>query len=279
MVKNGMPSKQAVAWIGTVPLAEWDAHREDYERCRPPLCYCRGQSEIGEHGYAHAQVVAHFGRKLALKAVKSYFHGTGHWEPTRSAAANEYVWKDATAVEGSRFEWGDRPKRLNCKKDWDAIWTSAVNGDYEAIPASVRVSSYRTLKAIASDHMVPTAMERTCTVFWGNTGTGKSRDAWAAAGLHAYPKDPKSKFWCGYRDHDAVIIDEFRGGIDISHVLRWLDRYPVIVEVKGGACCLRATKIWITSNIHPNAWYPDLDVETRNALLRRLNVIEYTNLS
>ena len=234
-VKNGMPSKQAVAWIGTIPMADWDKYRDEYARCRPPLCYCRGQNEIGESGYSHAQVVAHFANKISLVACKKYFNGTGHWEPTRSAAADEYVWKDQTAVEGTRFEWGHRPKRLNSKKDWDAIWLAATVGDYEAIPASVRVSSYRTIKAIASDHMVPVAMERSCTVFWGNTGTGKSRDAWAAAGLDAYPKDPKSKFWCGYRDHQSVVIDEFRGGIDISHVLRWLDRYPVIVEVKGGA--------------------------------------------
>ena len=103
---------------------------------------------------------SHFASKQSLYACKKYFNGTGHWEPTRSAAADDYVWKDETAVEDSRFEWGHRPKRFNCKKDWDAIWQCAVIGDYEAIPASVRVSSYRTLKAIASDHMVPTAMER-----------------------------------------------------------------------------------------------------------------------
>jgi len=34
----------------------------------------------------------------------------------------------------------------------------------------------------------------------------------------------------GYRGQEHVVFDEFRGGIDISHVLRWFDRYPVIVE-------------------------------------------------
>lgn len=78
---------------------------------------------------------------------------------------------------------------------------------------------------------------------------------------------------CGYGGQEHVIIDEFRGGIDIAHLLRWLDRYPVRVEVKGGSFPLLASRFWITSNIHPRQWYPDLDEATMDALLRRLTII------
>ena len=78
-----------------------------------------------------------------------------------------------------------------------------------------------------------------------------------------------------YLDHENVVIDEFRGGIAINHLLRWFDRYPVIVEQKGGATILLATNIWITSNISPNDWYPDLDAETLAALRRRLQITHY----
>jgi len=63
-------------------------------------------------------------------------------------------------------------------------------------------------------------MVRTCWVYWGRTGTGKSRRAWDEAGVDAYPKDPRTKFWCGYFGQANVIIDEFRGGIDVAHLLR-----------------------------------------------------------
>ena len=66
------------------------------------------------------------------------------------------------------------------------------------------------LKRIANDHIEPVAIEREVVCYWGTTGTGKSRRAWDEAGLQAYPKDPRTKFWCGYRDHEHVIIDEFR---------------------------------------------------------------------
>jgi len=34
-----------------------------------------------------------------------------------------------------------------------------------------------------------------------------------------------------------------------------------------------ASKFWITSNLHPLDWYPDLDKETAAALIRRLEIV------
>lgn len=116
-------------------------------------------------------------------------------------------------------------------------------------------------------------MEKRIVVFHGPTGSGKSRRAWAEAGYDAYSKCPRTKWWTGYQGHANVVIDEFRGGIDIAHILRWFDRYPVSVETKGSTKPLVAKNIWITSNLHPLNWYIDLDKETKDALLRRLEVI------
>lgn len=112
-------------------------------------------------------------------------------------------------------------------------------------------------------------------MYYGATGTGKSRKAHEEAGVGAYVKDPRSKFWCGYRGESHVIIDEFRGGIDVSHMLRWLDRYPVRVEIKGSSVPLKADKIWITSNLHPDDWWPDLDEETKRAIRRRVQITHF----
>lgn len=161
------------------------------------------------------------------------------------------------------------------KKDWDAIWQLAIDGKLDEIPAEVRVQNYRTLRTIRADYAKPVGMVRTCTVLWGATGTGKSQRAWAEAGLESYPKDPNTKFWDGYTGQKHVVVDEFRGSISISHLLRWLDRYPVMVEIKGSAVPLQAEHFWITSNLDPRCWYPELDQETRDALLRRLNITRF----
>lgn len=119
-------------------------------------------------------------------------------------------------------------------------------------------------------------MVRSCKVFWGATGTGKSRRAWEEASFSAYAKDPRTKFWDGYENQANVVLDEFRGGIDIAHLLRWLDRYPVRVEIKGASKPLNASLFWITSNLDPVDWYPEADVETKAALLRRLEITHFT---
>lgn len=139
------------------------------------------------------------------------------------------------------------------------------------IPADIRTRCYHTIRRIHSDHSRPDPMVRDATVFWGPTGTGKSRKAWELE-PDAYPKDPNNKWWDGYTGEKAVIIDEFRGKIDIAHLLRWFDRYKCNVEVKGGCIALRAQTFYITSNLHPKDWYKDIDLETYDALKRRINI-------
>jgi hypothetical protein len=178
-------------------------------------------------------------------------------------------------VENTRFELGSKPIQRSSAKDWERIRELARAGQLDSIPGDIYVRNYGNLKRIAIDNATAVEQEREVHVFWGKSGTGKSRRAWSEAGLDAYPKDPNTKFWDGYRGHEHVVIDEFRGRIDVSHMLRWLDRYPVLVEVKGSGAVLKAKKVWITSNLDPRHWYPDLDMDTQEALLRRLTITHF----
>lgn len=258
---------KAIYWLLTIPHADFLPYQP------PGIQWIKGQLERSNNThYLHWQLIIALNSQSRLAAVKKIFGHTCHAEPSRSTAADEYVWKDDTAVLGTRFELGRKPLNRNSSKDWETIKNDAKLGRLDDIPGDIYVRNYSNLRRIAVDNAQPVALERTVIVLWGPTGVGKSRRAWTEAGLDAYPKDPRTKFWDGYRDHRHVVIDEFRGGIDISHILRWFDRYPVLVEVKGSSAVLRAEKIWITSNIPPNLWYPDLDQLTLDALLRRLTV-------
>lgn len=263
--------RQGRYWLLTIPRNLW-------EPVLPDQCsYIKGQAETGaETSYEHWQVLAVFKKKVSIAGVKSIpGFGTAHAELSRSSAANDYVWKEATRVDGTKFEFGVLPFKRNCEQDWERVWNLAVQGEIFSIPAQIRLSHYRSIRSINADFAEPSFIERQCVVFWGPTGTGKSRRAWSEAGPLAYPKDPRSKFWCGYKGQENVVLDEFRGDIDISHLLRWLDRYPVIVEIKGSSIVLSATTIWITSNLSPRQWYPNLDDATYAALERRLQIVEF----
>jgi len=241
------------------------------------VVWIKGQLEAGsEGGYLHWQVVVAFDEKKRLSSVKITFGDGIHAELSKSSAANAYVHKDDTCVAvETRFELGRRKVKRNDTCDWDKVWDSAAANDLMAVPADIRVTRYNSLKMIAKDHMIPIPMEREVFVFWGASGTGKSRRAWLEAGWDAFPKDPCTKFWDGYQGHSHVVMDEFRGAISLEHFLRWCDRYPVIIEQKHGGCTFNATKIWITSNVDPRDWYPDINNDSREALLRRLNITHF----
>lgn len=131
---------QARYWILTIP-------QHAYMPYLPPTCvWIRGQMERGDdRAYLHWQLCVLFSQKVRLATVRRVF-GDFHAEPTRSEAANDYVWKDATLVDGTRFELGQLPRKRNSEKDWDAIWESAKRGRFDDIPADVRVRSYNAIK-------------------------------------------------------------------------------------------------------------------------------------
>lgn len=261
---------QARYWILTIPHADFVPFQHTNVQ------FIQGQLERGGNtGYLHWQLVVAFKRSVRLAAVKTVYGESVHAEPSRSSAANDYVLKDDTAVPGTRFKLGTPAFKRNCSTDWAAVVDNAKQGRMDDIPPDVLVRCYSNLRRIASDYSTPDPIVKEAFCYWGRSGAGKSRRAWDEATFQAYPKDPRTKFWDGYRGHAHVVIDEFRGGIDIAHLLRWLDRYPTNVEIKGSSTVLKATKIWITSNIPPEQWYPDLDQATLEALRRRLNIIHF----
>lgn len=90
-------------------------------------------------------------------------------------------------------------------------------------------------------------------VLCGPSGTGKSR--WALdQDEHAYWKQ-RSNWWDGYMGQKTVVLDEFYGWIPYDTLLRLCDRYPLLVETKGGQTNFCADKIIITSNKSPTEWY------------------------
>jgi len=256
-------------WLFTIGEQFWSP-------CLPPtVSYIKGQLEVGANtGYRHWQFVACFSSNVRPAAAKATFCGEAYAELTRSAFAEQYVCKEETRVPDTQFEFGVRPFRRDNRVDWERVWELAKSGNFECIPANIRVQNYSSLRRIRADFAAPAPIVRQCFVFFGPTGSGKSKRAWDEAGWSAYPKNPTTKFWDGYTHQQHVVIDEFRGEVGIGHLLRWLDRYPVLLEVKGSSVVSHFTTVWITSNLEPSRWYPDVDSATVDALMRRLQITE-----
>lgn len=264
---------QARYWILTIPVIHLSTPTLSGD-----LVYIRGQQEISASGLHHWQLLAVFNKKLRLRSVKEHFCNEAHCEPTRSEAANDYVWKEDTRVAGTQFELGRLPFSRARKTDWDSALACAKAGDLDNIPADVLLRYYGNIKRIHVDNLQPERRDNIhVRVYWGLSGTGKTRRATLEAGDGHFPKGSGDQWWDGYQGQTNVIIDEFAGGIPITDLLRWLDRYPCTVPVKGSTVALKAVNFWLTSNFHPRDWYKDIGVEQRNGLLRRIHeLVEFS---
>lgn len=107
------------------------------------VVWLKGQREVcPTTGREHVQLLAGFSRAVRLAAVKRAV-GEGHWELTRSVAAEAYVWKLDTRVADSQFEIGARPISRARKADWDQVRELAKRGSIEEIPADIYIRYYR----------------------------------------------------------------------------------------------------------------------------------------
>ena len=132
----------------------------------------------------------------------------------------------------------------------------------------------RSIKDYILLHTKPRSWVTELYIVTGKSGIGKSRDAWAQyPDAYALRKcNTGTLWWDGYEGQETVIIDDFYGWMPFDTLLRLTDRYPMLVDIKGGAVQFTAKRIIITSNEVPDNWYPNVSCLPHrwNALLRRI---------
>lgn len=249
---------QARYWLGTINQGHGDWSPP--EQLSGGCIWLKGQQEVGAAGNLHWQLFAAFEKKVRLSGVKSAI-GNGHWEPSRSDAAEDYVWKEETRVPGTQFELGQKAFKRNSSTDWHRIVTLAKEGKVSQIldqEPQVGIKHYRTLKQLSVDFMVcPPNLPGPCGKWiYGPPGVGKShwvREQW---GSDLYIK-AQNKWWDGYRGQKFVLLDDFDAKV-LGHYLKiWCDAYAFTAETKGGTMQIRPDLFIITSNYKPEDLFED----------------------
>jgi len=190
--------------------------------------------------------------------------------------------------DGVFWEKGERPKGQGKRSDIDAATDILSNGGSlqevaQSLP-SVFVKFHRGLR----EYQLITQTRRNWKTevywLWGPTGSGKSRWAWESF-PDAYMKQSTTKWWCGYVDQDTCIIDDFRPTkeLQFNFILNLFDRYPLLLETKGGQVqCLFKTII-VTCPFSPDQMLTHLEwvgIEQGNQLKRRIDhVIEFPQIA
>lgn len=146
---------------------------------------------------------------------------------------------------------GKKEERLLALKD--AIKDGKTEAELAEIDFALFVQYYRGLQYFRMLISPPRNHEVQVTVIQGPTGTGKSKYAFDTF-PGAYWKQ-RSQWWDNYSNQKVVIIDEFYGWLPYDLILRICDRYPLLVESKGGQLNFVANHIVFTSNAMPMHWY------------------------
>lgn len=239
--------------------------------------------ETGESGTPHLQGHLELTQRKRLGQVKVLLGVPRlHLEVRRGSyeQAQQYVEKEGDfLVLGEKVSSG-RGKRNDLAALHDALQHGASMKKIadEHFGSFLRydrgIKRYKQLHAKARNPAIPPSV----VVYWGRTGTGKSRAVWDNA---PSPEDvwvyPGHGWFDGYDDHQIALFDDFRGSsLSVSKLLQVLDRYPLQVAQKGSHANWAPKEIYITSNVEPRMWYPNVSEECRNALVRRFtNVVHF----
>lgn len=85
--------------------------------------------------------------------------------------------KEDTRIEGP-WTFGIRPIERNNAKDWEKIFEDAKKGDFQQIPADIKVRHWSNLEKIQKSYLKPEDKDHLRGVWiWGEAGVGKSRYA------------------------------------------------------------------------------------------------------
>jgi len=212
----------------------------------------------------HFQGYVEFHRPYGLSGVKSRVSGTAHWEirrgPQKRAIA--YCTKADTKVDGP-WEYGEKASQ-GTRTDINEL-TEAVRGGaskrklIEDYPLGVAKYG-RYIDTVKEAFFKSEWRHVECILLIGKTRTGKTRwvyDNWRDEDFYVLPPIIRDLWFDGYMEQTHVLMDDFAGqGCFLTTLLRILGGYTIPLPKKGGFIYWKPTHIAVTTNVHPNRWYP-----------------------
>jgi len=268
-------------WCFTINAKDGQIH-PDAPIMHESFNYLLYQLERGEaDGRLHYQGCLARAQKSSLAQVKRELGVEhAHLEACRNwAKAVAYCKKEETRVEGP-WEFGELP-RPGRRTDLDACiekvkpgTTMAALADEHPKQVVIFGRGLQTLIALKNPPRRRENLKVYC--LWGESGVGKTHAAWDLFPDLYQVADTEVPWFDGYQDQKVALLEEYGPGkMSINYLKQVLDKYPLRVRVKGGMVPWNPEIIILTSNTHPENWYPTSGPRAVNAadlmaLLRRM---------
>lgn len=242
-------------------------------------CY---ELEIGKSGTPHIQGYVHFANPRTFGGVQKLckvFSQAPHLEAAAACATMNRKYCSKDADNGTFWEVGTIPgpgKRTDLDDMKDKIRSGEVSTPKQVWEAS---ASYQALRMgeVGLKYFTPKRTEPPIVEWiYGPTGTGKSeyahtfKDAWFSGLAEG------RFFFEGYHGQEIAVFEDFRAEcLTFRQMLRVLDRYNCLVEIKGGSVDFAARRIIITSCHSPEECYGSEGEDLRQLLRRITHVRQF----
>ena len=229
--------------------------------------------EVGDEGTPHLQGYIELDNAMTMSALKKKMP-RAHLEISKGNAEHNTKY----CSKGKDFYTNGNPKKQGKRSDIDDVRATLKSGANmrTVVETAASHQSIRMAEIYLTYHEEKRDWLPIVKWYWGATGTGKTRQAYADS-IDPFTCGTTIKWWQGYDKHQHIIIDDFRTGFcTLRELLRLLDRYPFLVECKGSSRQLLAKQIIITAPHKPDHYYGETG-EDINQLLRRIGEVrEFT---
>lgn len=270
-------------WVGTLNNYTVDELRlfQTIQSSDDRIAYISFGRETGAEGTPHLQFHLETSRKMRFRTLNRLL-GNRCWLAVRKGSfeqAQEYVEKD-----GDFETFGARISRSRgARTDLEGL-REALS---QRVPLSVISNDFfkeymryrRSISGYVALHAVPRTWVCSVIVYYGKTGTGKTRSVFDnAVNVTDVWVYPGNGWFDGYEGQEIVLFDDFSGSeFKLPYLLKLLDRYPMRVPIKGDFVNWAPKEIYITSNLDPKSWFPNAHQEHVEALFRRFtNTVKFT---
>lgn len=194
--------------------------------------------------------------------------------------ANDYCKKNDTRIAGpwkiGNWNSGGRGKRSDLLKIQDLIKSNVNEKEIADEHFESWIKYYKAFREYKRLNCAIRNWMPEVYVIIGPTGTGKSK--WAMENTTDGYWKQRSQWWDGYEGQEDVVIDEFYGWLPFDVLLRICDRYPLLVETKGGQTTFLAKRIIMTSNKLPDLWYPNMYFESFKRRVTKWKVMPFIGM-
>nr|WDW25880.1 MAG: replication-associated protein [Cressdnaviricota sp.] len=256
-----------------------------------------GQEEVGANGTPHYQFYVEFKTQTHMTGVKKAAGVNSlHCEKSKGSKKQNiaYCTKEDTRAEGTEpFAWGtctDERGGQGARNDIDAFARAVVEQGgvnmevMEQFPGhALRYARHGNDLMAARQRVAQEEAERQFWVeearreeagedtrgqqqrhvelYFGPTAVGKTSaiktKVIGKEKKRLYNKAGGNRWYCGYNNQEAVLIDEFKGDSygPIEEFNNVTNMGTTTVETKGGHAMLTATDIYVASNRHPSHWW------------------------